>query len=133
VLTVFETYLKTVYRFLVKRRLPEEEANLTTRRAIGNKFQNIHRGQGLFARVDVLLYEGLANADLEFLRLNIEKRHVVGHNLSIVDEAYAEAAETDQPGQTVMLLADEISAFAEICCAVVIRLEERCPEFLPSS
>jgi len=132
VLTAFETYLKVLYRFLVKRRLPQEADVLCSKGAIGNRFQNIRRGRELFSKLVLDPYADLTTADLEFLRLNIEKRHVVGHNLSMVDEAYAEAAQGQQPGQTVQLLAEEITCFAEVCRAVVTRLEEDCEEFQPS-
>ncbi len=131
VLTVFETYLKTVYRFLLKQRRPEGAPELGKKSAIGNKFQNIERGQSLFGNIGIDPYSHLTQEDLEFLQLNIEKRHVVGHNLSMADEAYSQAASSEQPGQTVKLLADEIIRFAEVCGTVVSRLEEESPEFLP--
>ncbi len=131
VLTAFETYLKTIYRFLVKRRLPEQAKELGAKRRIGNSFQNIERGHNLFAKINIDPYKHLGDADLNFLRLNIEKRHVVGHNLSMADEAYTQAAKTEQPGQTVRLMADEISRFANICNSVVVQLEENSAEFLP--
>lgn len=131
VLTVFETYLKTIYRFLLKRRFPEDAPKLGKKSAIGNKFQNIERGRSLFSNIGIDPYSHLTQEDLEFLQLNIEKRHVVGHNLSMADEAYSQAASSEQPGQTVKLLADEIIRFAEVCGTVVTRLEEESPEFFP--
>jgi len=131
VLTVFETYLKTIYRFLLKQRRPEDTPELSKKSAIGNKFQNIERGRSLFGNISIDPYSHLKHEDLEFLQLNIEKRHVVGHNLSMADEAYSQAASSEQPGQTVKLLADEIIRFAEVCRTVVSRLEEENPEFLP--
>lgn len=133
VLTVFETYLKTIYRFLLKRRLPEDAPKLSKKSAIGNRFQNIERGRSLFCNIGIDPYSQLTQENLDFLQLNIEKRHVVGHNLSMADEAYSQAASSEQPGQTVKLLADEIIRFAEVCGTVVTRLEEENPEFLPLS
>lgn len=133
VLTVFETYLKTIFRFLVKNRLPEQARMLSAKKMVGNKFQNVERGRELFAKVDLDPYDSLPEADLNFLRLNIEKRHVIGHNLSMADDTYFEAAQSEQPGQTVPLLAEEILRFAEICGMVIVGQEERCTEFLPSS
>lgn len=131
VLTVFETYLKTIYRFLLKQRLPEDVPKLNKKSTIGNRFQNIERGRKLFSNIGIDPYSHLTQEDLDFLRLNIEKRHVVGHNLSMADEAYNQAASSEQPGQTVELLVDEIIRFAEVCGTVVTRLEEESPEFLP--
>ncbi len=131
VLTAFETYLKTVYRFLVKRRLPESAKELCDKKAIGNHFQNIERGKKLFCKIGIDPYNNLMEPDLNFLRLNIEKRHVLGHNLSMADDAYVEVAQTEQPGQTVRLLAIEITRFAEICRVVVQYLEDQIAEFCP--
>lgn len=133
VLTAFETYLKTVFRFLVKHRLPEEAEKLCSKQAIGNKFQNIKRGQKLFAKIGINPYDEFGEHDLIFLRLNIEKRHVLGHNLGIADETYAEVSQEEPPGQTVQLIAEEIIKFAEICSCVISNLEKRIPEFQPSS
>ena len=134
VLTAFETYLKTVYRFLVKNRLPTEEAEqLCSKKAIGNIFQNIERGQKQFEKIDINPFEGLSEDDLNFLRLNIEKRHVLGHNLGIADEVYTEVSQSEAPGQTVKLLAEEIARFAKICSSVISRLEAEVPEFFPPS
>ncbi len=130
VLTAFETYLKTTFRFLVKSRLPQQ-AIFLGKKATHNRFQNIERGQELFAKIRENPYKGLDEDDLKFLRLNIEKRHIVGHNLGIADEGYSEVSQTEEPGQTVRLLADEVSRFAELCRRVIVSLEEKCPEFLP--
>lgn len=131
VLTAFETYLKTVFRFLVKHRLPEEAKHLCSKHAIGNKFQNIARGQELFAKIGINPYYELGEYDSKFLRLNIEKRHVLGHNLGIADEVYTEITQEEPPGQTVQLLADEIIKFSEICSSVIRNLESSNPEFQP--
>ncbi len=90
----------------------------------------MERGRALFAALGVDPYSHPDEDDVRFLVLNIEKRHVLGHNLGIADEAYLEVAESEQPGQTVRLLADEVVRFADICCTVIARLESECPEFL---
>ena len=133
VLTAFETYLKAIYRFLVRLRLPQDAATLNAKKTIRNRFQNIKGGQELFSKVGIDPYETLEEGNLSLLRVNIEKRHVVGHNLSMADEAYAQAAQSEQPGQTVQLLAQDIVQLAQICGAVIKHLEEDPPEFLPSS
>lgn len=132
VLTAFETYLKTVFRFLAVRRLPSQEADkLITKKAIGNRFQNVRRGGEMFAKIDVDLYGALDRQKLDVLQLNIEKRHVVGHNLSMADEVYRQAAKVEGSGQTVELLAGDITEFSKICSEAIIRLEEESPEFRP--
>lgn len=126
VLTAFETYQKVVYRHLVSKRLSDQAAELRTKKAIGNRFQNIERARELWRNLELDPFAILSEVDLDKLQLNIEKRHVVGHNLSMADEAYAEAAkagEREQPGRTVQLLGDDITTFAGLCSRVIEQLE----------
>ncbi|MCG8509721.1 MAG: hypothetical protein MI741_10890, partial [Rhodospirillales bacterium] len=123
VVTAFETTLKTVYRYLVRRHMPDKGVKLCAKKGIGNAFQNIDRGRERFLLFGIDPYSTLTADDLSFLALNIEKRHVIGHNLGIADEHYVELTQTNQPGETVSLLRDEIGRFADICLAVVTGLE----------
>lgn len=127
VLTAFEAFQKVTYRYLVCSRLPDQVAELTMKSAIGNRFQNIQRGQRLWSNFSLDPFNGLSEDQVATLRINIEKRHVIGHNLSVVDEAYATAAESEEPGKTIRLLGDEIQRFATICKAVVDKLDEYLP------
>ncbi len=125
VLTALETCQKTVFSFLVGER---SEASEELRKKLGgNWFQNIYRARRAFAELGFDPFENLREEDLAFLELNIEKRHVVGHNLSVANEIYAEATQDEQPGRTVQLLAEEILAFAAICGQVIQHLDDRLP------
>ena len=124
VLTAFEAYLKAVFKYLARHiLLPEEADPIIANKSLKNKFQNIEKGRELFRRLDIDPYEPLSSNDLNFLSMNIQKRHIIGHNLSLVDEFYAAAAEGEQPGQTVALLGDEILRFANTCARVIAHLE----------
>ena len=61
---------------------------------------------------------------LAHMVLNIEKRHVIGHNLGIADEHYVALTQTDQPGETVNLIAEDIGRFADSCLVVIAGLED---------
>ncbi|MEY9104693.1 hypothetical protein ABH994_005605 [Bradyrhizobium yuanmingense] len=65
----------------------------------------------------------LSPAALAVLTLNIEKRHVIGHNLGVADAAFAEHAADARLGETVPLVSDEILQFAEIGQMVVNGLD----------
>jgi hypothetical protein len=125
VLTAFETTLKTVYRHLVRRDLSDQAEALCAKREIANAFQNIDRAREKFAPLGFELFSSLPPDDLILLRLNIQKRHVIGHNLGVADEHYVELTQDEQPGETVRLIGEEIARFAEICHAVVLQLDER--------
>lgn len=124
VLTAFETALKTIYHHLVRERLPDRAQELLGKKAVGNAFQNIQRGRARFEDLGVDPFAVLSEEDRELLRLNIEKRHVIGHNLGIVDEHYVELTQSDQPGETVRLIGGEIERFAALCLQVVFDLEK---------
>lgn len=101
----------------------EEAAKLRSAKAIGNAFQNIDRAREKLGRIGIDLFAGLSGDDRDYLRINIEKRHVLGHNLGLADERYAEVVQAAQPGRTVVLLADEVVRFVEIARRLVQHLE----------
>ncbi|MGY3610701.1 MULTISPECIES: hypothetical protein [unclassified Bradyrhizobium] len=53
------------------------------------------------------------------MTLNIQKRHVIGHNLGVADAAFAQHAADARLGETVPLVGDDILQFAEIGQMVV--------------
>ncbi len=124
VLTAFETSLKTVYKYLVKRNLIEQYESLCTKKAIGNAFQNIARTKEKYNQLGINPFNSITPNQLSILSLNIQKRHVIGHNLGIADEFYVELTQKEQPGETVILLGREIGEFADICGDVVAGLEK---------
>jgi len=129
VVTALETYLKTIFRFIVKRRHPERYEDLCSKNAIGNRFQNIERGRELYTQLAMDPFAGRSPDDLDTLRRNIQKRHIVGHNLSMADEGYVRTAEDERAGQTVRLLADDITRFSELCGEIIRDLARGVTEF----
>lgn len=124
VLTAFETYQKAFYKYMIKKSVSGEQAEKTiSKQAIGNRFQNIEKAKDLYKRLSLDPFNALTPDELELMRINIERRHIIGHNLSIADEAYSDAEQREKPGTTVRILADEISQFAEIAKKVVSELE----------
>ena len=124
VLTAFETYQKTAYRYLVRTRLPEQAETLCSKKAIASRFQNIEKSRKIYAALGVDPFEVLDEESLILLRLNIEKRHVIGHNLSMADESYIKNSQGVREGETVHLMADDIHRFVEITADVIKRLDQ---------
>lgn len=120
VLTAFETYLKTTYRHIVRKRALADAEKLAT--SVKNKFQNVARARELLAPLGLDPFSVLSAEDTTFLTRNIEKRHVIGHNLGMADEAYAD--DEDKIGETVPLLADEVERFAVICRRVIEEIQQ---------
>lgn len=120
VLTAFEATLKTVYLNKVST-LPADEPRP---KPPGNDFQNVERGKKRFRIFDIDPYSNLAPTDLEKLELNIEKRHVIGHNLGVVDAKFADRASDAKLGETVKLVGSDIRTFAQLCQKVVDALDD---------
>lgn len=119
VLTAFEATLKTVYLYRVAAR----DSAAADPKPVGNAFQNIERGRKRFAEFDFDPFGGLSSEALAVLTLNIQKRHVIGHNLGVADAAFAEHAGEARLGETVPLVGDDILQFAGICQSVVDGLD----------
>jgi hypothetical protein len=119
VLTAFEATLKTVYLYKATRRV----VDTADARPPGNAFQNIERGRKRFAEFDFDPFGNLTPDALAVLTLNIQKRHVIGHNLGVADAAFAEHAADARLGETVPLVGDDILQFAEIGQMVVNNID----------
>jgi len=133
VVTAFETYLKTLYRHIVRHRRPADADEALTQKVIGNAFQNIEKAGKRYATLGIDPFAALTTAAMGLLERNIQKRHVIGHNLGLVDEAYAAHAGETGFGQTVDVTPAEITDFAEICAAVVRHIAALAPELQPDS
>jgi hypothetical protein len=111
VLTAFEATLKTVYL----HKLTTRPADAPEAKPVANAFQNIERGRKRFSEFDFDPFAGLSADALAVLTLNIQKRHVIGHNLGIADAVFAEHAADARLGETVPLVGEDILQFADIC------------------
>jgi hypothetical protein len=118
VLTAFETTLKTVYLHKVRQRDAAKPV-----KPVGNAFQNIERGRRLFAEFDFDPFAVLTEDALAALTLNIQKRHVIGHNLGVADAAFAEHAADARVGETIPLMGEDILQFAGLCQLVVNHID----------
>lgn len=119
VLTAFEATLKTLYLYGKAQRRSDGPAP-----KVGNDFQNVERGLARFAELGIDPYAGLDADELKALRLNIQKRHVIGHNLGVVDSKFVEEARDARLGETVKLVGADIRKFAELCRKVIEKLDD---------
>jgi hypothetical protein len=119
VLTAFEATLKTVYLYGMAQRL----IDAAPFKPVRNDFQNIEKGISRFKELDIAPFESLGEREMEILALNIQKRHVIGHNLGIMDAQFARLAEDAKVGETVNLVGDDIRAFGAISQKVIDALD----------
>lgn len=118
VLTAFEATLKTVYLFGHEAARPGKDAGW-----VGNDFQNVARGRKRFAGLGCDPYSVLDDNELASMKLNIQKRHVIGHNLGVVDARFAEESGEARLGETLRLVGDDIRSFATTAQKVVDALD----------
>lgn len=118
VLTAFEATLKTVYLFGIVQR-----TGAPPTRPPRNDFQNIEKTRARYAELGVDPFGVLASEELRALKLNIQKRHVIGHNLGVVDAKFAEHASDARVGETVALVGADIREFASVAQKVVDQLD----------
>lgn len=114
VLTAFEATLKTVYLHGM-RNAPAKPPR--------NDFQNIEKAKKRFAELGIDPFRHLTSGELAKLELNIQKRHVIGHNLGVIDPKFADHAQEAKVGETVHLVASDIREFATLCQNVVDDLD----------
>jgi hypothetical protein len=128
VLTALETYLKVVYRFVVDRRYQGEDRARVLKRSEGNAFQNPDRAAKRYQDLGIQLLGKLDDDERELLNDYVHTRHVIGHNLGLVDERFTDETDRGQEGQTVPLVAEDVRRFAEVARHVISGLEEQIPE-----
>ena len=117
VLTAFEATLKAVFLFgwiqLKTEAVPR----------VGNDFQNIERGRKRFADLDCDPLGSLSSEELDALQLNIQKRHVIGHNLGVIDHKFEPHDADAKIGETLQLVGEDIRVFAAISQRVADHLD----------
>jgi hypothetical protein len=118
VLTAFEATLKTVYLYMIDRR------QIEAFKPVRNDFQNVEIARKRFAELGVDPFVDLTKDELDMLKLNIQKRHIIGHNLGVVDEKFAEHANEARIGETVRLLSDDVKLFTSLAQKVVDNLDK---------
>jgi Zn finger protein HypA/HybF involved in hydrogenase expression len=124
-ISLFEGFLKVIYSQALRTKYSqdEREAKLGNLR---NSFQNVSKAETIFK--DDLGYELLSNIDdsaRNFLELQFAKRHVVTHNLGLVDERYrTQVASWQSAGQDVQLVTDDVKRLLSLENDVLARAIE---------
>lgn len=108
--SLFEGFLKVIYNELIGKKYTAEECRDKMSK-LGNSFQNLSKAKEIFMRdLGIDLFSGLSTTDLDFMGLQFAKRHVITHNLGLIDEKYGKQASAWQtPGQDISLNASDIA------------------------
>lgn len=118
VLTAFEATLKTVFFHGFRQQKPGEPLP-----NVRNDFQNVGKATERFATLGFNPFDGLTDGEREALELNIQMRHVIGHNLGVADAKFASSATDAKLGETLHLVGEDIRLFAALGQRVVDRLD----------
>ena len=66
---------------------------------VGNDFQNIDKSLQRFEELSLNPFDELTEPEMGALRLNIQKRHIIGHNLGVVDDKFSTHATDARVGR----------------------------------
>lgn len=92
VVGLFEGYLKHIYIYKIKHRFPKEKIE-TMIKKIQTNFQRIEGAKKFLLRdLNVDLFANIEDKERSFLEEQFLKRHVITHNLGLVDKKYIERA-----------------------------------------
>jgi rubrerythrin len=120
VVGIFEGFLKSIYIYGVKKNFPEDEANNKIDR-IRVTFQRLDGAQNLLlGDLKYDLFSEISEDDKKFLEEQFLKRHVLTHNMGLVDEKYLEKAqEYLKQGSELEILPSDVSRALDIVAVLV--------------
>lgn len=126
VLGAFEAYQKTLYKYLCNKSKPSLQSNDNESKvkSIGNSFQNIEKAQKLYSKLGINPFDCLTEDDTHLLFLYSQKRHIIGHNLGLVDEKYSSINQKESQDTPVNICEKEILNYLDICSKVISALEK---------
>jgi hypothetical protein len=120
VVGLFEGFLKHVYQYEVKRKYLKEEAEAKIKK-IGTAFQRIEGAEELFSKdLGFELFAQFDEKDKSFLQDHFMKRHVLTHNLGLVDKKYIEKAQAyEKQGAELDVRPEEVTRALNIAVDIV--------------
>ncbi len=119
--SVGEGFLKRVYQHVVHEERDAAEAQKLCER-IGNAFQNLDRAVQLYAAVGIDPFKSLSDSERHLFRVSMARRHVVTHNLGIVDDKYVQKTGDGLPEQNLSLRGEDVTSFMQLLKRVVAAL-----------
>lgn len=109
VVSIFEGFLKQTYRYAVRRHESKVEAEKLFQKIKVN-FQRLSGAEEFFRRdFGLEIFSAISAEDRDLLELFFSKRHVLTHNLGLIDEKYKDQVRAwERTGSEVPLTADEV-------------------------
>jgi len=131
-LTVFETFLKRGFLLLEKeynKNLIEQSKDSqnikspslknTEEKDLKSRFQNLYNAHLKYLDIGIDIKLNVSETELQIISSITQKRHVIGHNLSLMDSNMVEKLDVDGEGKTVPIAAKEVQDFLTSCVCVL--------------
>lgn len=120
VVSLFEGFHKSLYSKAIIERGPHEEAEKKIKR-IKTNFQRLSGAEEFFIKdLDIEIFAPLSSNEREFLEELFLKRHVITHNLGLVDKKYLEKANSmESMGRELDILRPDIQKGLEFVEKVI--------------
>lgn len=108
--SLFEGFLKVIYKQLLGQKYNSLQCSDKMAK-LHNSFQNLSKARKIFKRdLSIDIFSTILPQELDFMGFQFAKRHVITHNLSLVDEKFKKQASTWQTsGQDISLDASDIA------------------------
>jgi len=119
--SLFEGFFKIIYADKLKGKVSEDDRKDKLSK-LRNSFQQPSKAEQIFkANLQLDIFSSIDDKDKIFLEYQFAKRHVITHNLGLVDEKFKDQVSTWQTaGQEVHLDANEIKQLLNLVKKVVV-------------
>jgi len=125
VVTLFETFLKQIYIYKINTEFSNEDAERKIK-GIGTNFQRISAAESHFSKnLKFYLYDGISKKDMDFLQEEFLKRHVITHNMGLIDKKYLERAKSyKREGSELEINAEDVLKALKIVQKIIFNAEK---------
>lgn len=116
----FEGFLRVIYANSLRRNYTTEEC-LKKLEGLRNSFQNLIRAKQIFQQdLAIDIFSGISQEELEFMEFQFAKRHVITHNLGLIDEKFKQQVATWQTaGQDISVDQAEVEQLLNLVKRVI--------------
>lgn len=125
--SLFEASLRALVRRCLIRRGNSAEDTDRFFKKIGTAFQNMRRTEEVLTEhFQLSLANGRHENEVLQLTKTLEKRHLIAHNLGVIDKTYLERSRSaEREGKEVLIGGAEVDLALDSCTTLVASLHER--------
>lgn len=118
--SLFEGFMKLIYKQFLEKKYDKLECSNKIAK-IHNSFQNLSKTRKIFKKeLDIEVFSNINKKEFDFMDFQFAKRHVITHNLSLVDKKFKTQVNTWQAsGQDINLKAIDITQLLNLIGKVI--------------